>query len=244
MGPRRTSLSAALKLIMIARSDRQRKCVDGEVTGSAEPFLPLRLSLPALKGAAQHCRGCELYKCATQAVLGEGRPSSIIMLVGEQPGDQEDIQGKPFVGPAGRMLDRALDEVEIDRENVYITNAVKHFKFTARGKRRIHGKPNAREIRACRPWLDAELEIVKPQILVALGATAAQALFGVKFRVSIQRGQLVQSPLAPWCMATVHPSSLLRAPNDASRREAYAAFVSDFKVAAAQYRKVLRAALK
>lgn len=157
------------------------------------------------------------------------------MFVGEQPGDQEDLQGKPFVGPAGRIFDKALVEAGIYREDVYVTNAVKHFKFTARGKRRMHSKPNAREVKACRPWLEAELEVVKPDLLVALGATAAQSMFGAAFRVSVQRGKPIESELAPWCMATVHPSSLLRAPDDASRRAAYAEFVRDLKVVATQY---------
>ena len=162
------------------------------------------------------------------------------MFVGEQPGDQEDLQGRPFVGPAGRMFDKALEEIGIDREDVYVTNAVKHFKFTARGKRRMHSKPSAREVKACRPWLEAELEVVKPELLVALGATAAQSLFGSAFRVSKQRGKPIVSDLAPWCMATVHPSSLLRAPDDASRRSAYAEFVRDLKVVAKQYQRVAK----
>jgi uracil-DNA glycosylase len=229
---------------MIANSGSRRTCRDEGVTGSAGPFLPLRLSLPALRKAAQDCRGCGLYKCATQAVCGEGRRTSRIMLVGEQPGDQEDLQGRPFVGPAGQMLDKALNEVGIDRDEVYLTNAVKHFKFTSRGKRRIHGKPNAREIRACRPWLDAELEIVQPQLLIALGATAAQALFGPKFRVSVQRGKAIDSPLARWCMATVHPSSLLRAPDAAAKRAAYQAFVQDLRTVAVAFKSLRKPILR
>jgi DNA polymerase len=221
---------------MIARSNRS------DTPGTAEPFLPVRLTLSAMRQAVQHCRGCDLYKQATQAVFGEGKRDAIIMMVGEQPGDQEDRQGKPFVGPAGRMLDEALADVDIDREDVYVTNAVKHFKFVPRGKRRIHGKPNSREIRACRPWLEAELAIVKPQMLIALGATAAQALFGPQFRVSKQRGKPFESELAPWCMATVHPSSLLRAPDEAARRQAWSDFLRDFKVIARKYHQLMKVA--
>jgi DNA polymerase len=220
---------------MIARADR-----DLPTPGTAEPFLPERISLPALRVAVQGCRGCELYKNATQAVFGEGTRRPSIMFVGEQPGDQEDLQGKPFVGPAGRMFDKALAEAGIDRDKVYVTNAVKHFKYTARGKRRMHSKPNAREIRACRPWLEAELHVVQPDMLVAMGATAAQSMFGPSFRVSVQRGIPIESALAPWCMATVHPSSLLRAPDDASRRAAYAAFVRDLKVVAKHHNRLAK----
>ena len=169
----------------------------------------------------QGCRGCDLYKNATQAVFGEGpRAGKVtIMFVGEQPGDQEDRQGKPFVGPAGRMLSEALEKAGIDRNEVYVTNAVKHFKFTMRGKRRLHSKPSAREVKACKPWLEAEIEVLKPQMLIALGATAAQSLFGPTFRVTKQRGKPFGSAWAEWCMATVHPSSLLRAPDEQARRE-------------------------
>ena len=199
----------------------------------ARQYLPRRLSLPTLRAAVQDCRGCDLYRHATQAVFGEGRRSAMIMFVGEQPGDQEDKQGRVFVGPAGRMLDKALEEVGIDRTQIFLTNAVKHFKFTTmgRGKRRLHSKPSSREVNACRPWLEAELEVVKPQMLVALGATAAQALFGPKFSVTRERGRVIErSDLAPWCMATVHPSSLLRAPDARARRQAWDGFVSDLKV--------------
>src|SRR5215204_496938 len=164
-----------------------------ELARGAEPFVPPTTSLRALAEAAQGCRGCDLYRHATQAVLGEGRRRARIMLIGEQPGDQEDIQGHPFVGPAGALLDKALIEAGIDRKQVYVTNAVKHFKWEPRGKRRIHKKPNAREIAACRPWLEAELEVVKPDVLVCLGASAAQALLGREFRVSQQRGEFVES---------------------------------------------------
>src|SRR5438552_17492909 len=170
---------------------------------SAAAYLPARLSLKALREAVQGCRGCPLYANATQAVLGEGARESEVMLVGEQPGDQEDRQGRPFVGPAGRLLDEALEEAGIDRTKTYVTNAVKHFKWQARGNRRIHQKPNWSELTACRPWLDAELEVVKPRVLVCLGATASQALLGRDFRVTRQRGVPVDSPLAEYVVATI-----------------------------------------
>jgi uracil-DNA glycosylase len=206
---------------------------------SARPFLPAKLTLMNLRQAAHTCRGCDLYINATQAVFSEGPKSARLMLVGEQPGDQEDLQGRPFVGPAGRMLDAALEDVGIHREDVYLTNSVKHFKFTPRGKRRIHSKPNAREVRACRPWLEAEMQVVKPKMVVALGATAAQTLYGPSFRVSTQRGQVFGSEWAAWNMATVHPSSLIRAPDEDARRAAWEAFVDDFRVVAKQYRLVM-----
>ena len=177
---------------------------------SAEPFLPKRLTLPALGEAVQHCRGCRLYADATQAVFGEGRRSARVMLVGEQPGDQEDRAGAPFVGPAGQLLDRALDEAGIDRKETYVTNAVKHFKWKARGQRRIHDKPSWSEQLACRPWLDAELAVVEPEVLVLLGATAAQTLLGRSFRVTRDRGRVPQSDLAKTVIATIHPSAILR----------------------------------
>jgi DNA polymerase len=191
-----------------------------------------------LAQAADGCRGCDLYKTATQAVFGEGPRDAPLMLVGEQPGDQEDLAGKPFVGPAGRMLDRGLAEVGIERRQVYVTNAVKHFKWVPRGKRRLHAKPSAREVRACQPWLIRELEVVRPKMLVALGSTAAQSLFGGGFKVMSQRGEVSPSDLAPWAMATVHPSSLLRAPDDEARRRAFEAFVADLRVAAEALRKI------
>jgi uracil-DNA glycosylase family protein len=197
-----------------------------EVTGSAAVHLPDRLSLPALHEAAQTCRGCDLYRDATQAVFGEGARAADVMLVGEQPGDSEDKEGRPFVGPAGRLLDRALEDSGIDRSATYVTNVVKHFKWQGRGKRRIHQKPNWTEIAACRPWLDAELEVVQPRVLVCLGATAAQALLGRDFRVSRSRGELVDSPLAEVVTATVHPSAILRAED---RETEYEAFVADLK---------------
>src|ERR687896_1960562 len=193
---------------------------------SAADFLPERRSLPALREAAAGCQGCRLYANATQTVFGEGPGAAEVVMVGEVPGDREDLEGKPFVGPAGRLLDEALEEAGIDRSKVYVTNVVKHFKFTRRGKRRIHKKPAAEEIGACRPWLDAELEVVKPKALVCLGATAAQALLGRQFRVSRQRGVPVESPLAPVVMATVHPSSILRADD---REAEMALFVEDLR---------------
>jgi uracil-DNA glycosylase len=202
-----------------------------ELPWDATPFLPAERSLEALREAAAGCRGCDLYVTGTQTVFGEGSRQSQVMFVGEQPGDQEDRAGQPFVGPAGRVLDEALEEVGIDRSTVYVTNAVKHFKWLARGKRRIHSKPNAREIRACRPWLSSELEEVKPRVLVTLGATAAQALLGATFRVTQQRGQALENTgLAPYVVATVHPASILRALDDASRESERQAFVSDLRV--------------
>ena len=195
---------------------------------SAEPFLPKRLTLPALVEAVQHCRGCPLYANATQAVFGEGRRSARVMLVGEQPGDQEDRAGTPFVGPAGQLLDRALDEAGIDRTETYVTNAVKHFKWKARGKRRIHDKPSWSEQLACRPWLDAELAVVKPEVLILLGATAAQTLLGRSFRVTRDRGRLPQSELAKTVIATIHPSAILRSRD---RDEMFSGLVDDLALA-------------
>ena len=199
-------------------------------TETAESLVPERPSLSRLREAAAGCRACPLWKTGTQTVFGEGLTKAEIVFVGEQPGDREDREGRPFVGPAGRVLDEALDEVGIDRRLAYVTNAVKHFKWEGRGKRRIHQKPNAEELAACRPWLDAELSVLRPQVLVALGATAAQSLLGRGFRVTKQRGVPVESDLAPNVLATVHPSSILRAPDEAARREAYAAFVADLQV--------------
>jgi uracil-DNA glycosylase len=193
---------------------------------TAAEYLPDRLSLPALRDAAAVCHGCDLWRAATQTVFGEGARDAEVMFVGEQPGDQEDQQGRPFVGPAGRMLDKALDEVGIDRTHVYVTNAVKHFKWQPRGKRRLHQKQNWAEMTACRPWLEAELDVVKPRVLVALGATAAQALLGRQFRVTKQRGELVDSPLAEFVTATIHPSAILRAED---RDAEYAGFVADLE---------------
>jgi uracil-DNA glycosylase family protein len=198
----------------------------GTEPGTAAPFLPDRKTLPALREAAAGCRGCHLWRVGTQTVFGEGRAGAVAMFVGEQPGDYEDRQGRPFVGPAGRLLDEALEQAGIDRESIYVTNVVKHFKWQARGKRRIHAKPNWAEMTACMPWLEAELAVVKPRVLVCLGATAAQALLGRDFRVSRRRGELVDSPLAEHVTATVHPSSILRADDRDAEMEA---FVADLK---------------
>jgi uracil-DNA glycosylase family protein len=192
---------------------------------------PETKSISALTSVAKKCTACPLYKNATQTVFGEGPKSARMMLVGEQPGDYEDVKGKPFVGPAGKLLDRALDEAGIDRTQVYVTNTVKHFKWEPRGKRRIHKKPSARDIAACRPWLEAELRAVQPHVLVCLGSTAAQAIFGPQFRVTKQRGEVLESSFAQRTVATVHPSALLRAPDDETRHREYALFVNDLRVA-------------
>src|SRR6267378_7980669 len=186
--------------------------------GSAKEFFPNKITLPSLKEAAADCKACDLWKRGTQTVFGEGRKRATVVFVGEQPGNEEDLSGKPFVGPAGRLFDNALIEAGIDRSQTYVTNVVKHFKWEPRGKRRIHKKPNAGEISACRPWLDAEIQLVKPRAIVCLGATAAQALLGRQFKVTAHRGEFITSSLAPLVMATVHPSSLLRAPDDETRR--------------------------
>lgn len=197
-----------------------------EVPG-AERFLPARHSLPTMRAAIPSCRGCTLYRDATQAVFGEGTSTARVFLIGEQPGDSEDLAGEPFVGPAGRLLDEALEHAGIPRRAAYITNAVKHFKFTRRGKRRIHDKPTRYEVEACRPWLDAELETVAPDIVVLLGATAAQTLLGPKFRVTQSRGQDLKTALAEHTIATVHPASVLRAPDEKRRRQAREDFFAD-----------------
>ena len=205
-------------------------------TPTARPFLPERKSLSSLARAAASCRGCGLWKTGTQTVFGEGRRRAAVMLVGEQPGDREDLAGRPFVGPAGRILDTALEEAGIDRDEVYVTNAVKHFKWKARGKRRIHDKPSWTEVQACLPWLEAELEVIRPEVLVPLGATAAQALLGRDFRVTRQRGEPIESNLAPAVVATIHPSAVLRERDDESRREALESLTEDLKVVAALLR--------
>ena len=197
-------------------------------------LIPPRPSLKSVRDVARGCRACHLYRHATQTVFGEGPRTAEVMLVGEQPGDAEDLAGHPFVGPAGKLLDRALAEAGIDRAKVYVSNVVKHFKFEPRGKRRIHARPNGAEIAACRPWLETEIALVKPRVLVCLGATAAQALLGNTFRVSQQRGRFVASSLAPRVTATVHPSSILRAPDDDSRREEMRRFVVELKRVAAE----------
>ncbi len=200
-------------------------------TGSAADLIPPKPSLPDLQHAARNCQACDLWKGATQTVFGEGAPRATVMMIGEQPGDQEDRKGHPFVGPAGRVLDQALAAAGIDRSEVYVTNVVKHFRWAPaeRGKRRIHKKPRDSEIRACRPWLDAELAVVKPQVLVCLGASAAQALLGKDFRVTRKRGKLIESTLAPYVIATVHPSSVLRAQDDDSRHAQMSAFIDDLR---------------
>ncbi|HEY3129780.1 MAG TPA: UdgX family uracil-DNA binding protein [Acidobacteriota bacterium] len=196
---------------------------------SEPPKIPPKPSIPKLRQAAADCRACDLWKRGTQTVFGEGISRAFVMVVGEQPGDQEDLQGRPFVGPAGKLLDKVLEQIGIDRAQVYVTNVVKHFKWEPRGKRRIHKKPNAAEIAACRPWLEAEIAVVNPKVIVCLGATAAQALLGKQFRVSRQRGEFIPSPLAPFVMATVHPSSLLRAPDEETRRLELKRFMEDLK---------------
>jgi DNA polymerase len=192
-------------------------------------LLPEQPTLSAVREVALGCKACDLYKRGTQTVFGEGPKRAEVMLVGEQPGDAEDLAGHPFVGPAGRLLDKGLVEAGIDRSLVYVTNVVKHFKWEPRGKRRIHSKPNAAEISACRPWLETEIALVKPRVLVCLGATAAQALLGKTFKVSRQRGEFVPSSLAPLVTATVHPSSILRARDDEARRKEMDQFVDDLK---------------
>jgi uracil-DNA glycosylase len=198
----------------------------------ATPFLPQRPSLKALKEAARECRGCHLWRPATQTVSGEGRRASRLMLVGEQPGDREDLAGKPFVGPAGRELDRGLEAAGIERRDAYLTNVVKHFKFEERGRRRIHQTPKRFEIDACMPWLRAELDVVKPEALVLLGAVAAKALLGSSFKVTQHRGELLDSDLAPIVSATIHPSAILRQRDDAARAREREAFAADLRVVA------------
>lgn len=201
--------------------------------GAAAAPVPARPTLPRLREAVHACRACDLWAEGTQAVFGEGAAAAEAMLVGEQPGDREDREGAPFVGPAGRVLDAALEEAGIARERVYVTNAVKHFHHTVRGKRRIHQRPEAVHVAACRPWLEAELAVVRPRVLVCLGAVAAQALLGSKVRVTRDRGRPLDSPLAPCTIVTVHPSSILRVPEERARREARAAFVEDLRAVAA-----------
>ena len=213
----------------VAIHNRNMRTDAEEFAQPAQP--PDSTSWSAVRDAAKDCKACHLYKRATQTVFGEGPKGATMMLVGEQPGDYEDVAGKPFVGPAGKIMDRALEEAGIDRSQVYVTNAVKHFKWEPRGKRRIHQKPNSREIAACSPWLEAELRIVKPKLVVAMGATAAQTIFGPSFRVTRERGKVLSSKLAPRVLATVHPSSLLRQPDEASREREYKHFVSDLRAA-------------
>jgi uracil-DNA glycosylase len=198
----------------------------------AEEWVPDEPNVERLREAAAACEGCDLWRNATQTVFGEGSEHARLMLVGEQPGDREDIEGRPFVGPAGRVLDAALERASIPRANVYVTNVVKHFRWVRRGKRRLHEKPNSQQVRACRPWLEAEVKVVRPRLIVLLGATAAQAVLGPSFRVTQQRGKVLETPLGPPGLATVHPSSILRALDDKSREEAMDAFVVDLEVAA------------
>ena len=209
---------------------------------TAAPLVPPRPTLPRLRAAAAGCRACDLWERGTQTVFGEGARQASVMLVGEQPGDREDLEGRPFVGPAGRLLDVCLERAGIDRGDAYVTNVVKHFKWEPRGKKRIHQKPNSSEIAACRPWLDAEIAVVRPRALVCLGATAAQALLGRAFRVTQNRGRFIPSSLAPLVTATVHPSSILRAPDDAARHAETDKFVRDLAVVAKALRSAARTA--
>jgi uracil-DNA glycosylase family protein len=199
------------------------------MSASAADFLPPKRNLTSLRQAAESCRGCDLWKDATQTVFGEGRARAELMLVGEQPGDREDHEGEPFVGPAGGLLDRALKEASIAREDIYLTNAVKHFKWRPRGKRRLHQTPRAAEVEACRPWLEAELETIHPRAVVALGATAAKSLFGSSVRVTRDRGRLLETPLAPIGAVTVHPSAILRVRDREERQDALAGLVEDLE---------------
>lgn len=196
---------------------------------SAAPLIPAEPTIPVLQEIAKGCRSCDLGEKATQTVFGEGAPTARFMFVGEAPGNDEDLAGKPFIGPAGQLFDRALVEAGIDRADAYVTNTVKHFKWEPRGKRRLHVKPNAREIAACVPWLQAEITAIRPEVVVCLGATAAQALLGKDFRVTQRRGEILQTDFAPIVIATVHPSSILRAPDPESRERQYMAFVEDLK---------------
>jgi uracil-DNA glycosylase len=199
-----------------------------ELTNTSE-YVPEHPTLHSLREAEQNCRGCDLYAHATQAVSGEGPHTARIIFIGEQPGDEEDRKGHPFVGPAGKLLDRALTDSGIDRSLLYVTNAVKHFKFEERGKRRLHKKPSGLEIRACRPWLEAELNLIQPQIIVCLGATAAQSIFGSTYRVTKERGQFVANSWAPHVTSTIHPSAILRAPDEEQRHSEYEKLVDDLK---------------
>ena len=206
-------------------------------TGSAAPFIPPHPTLESIREAVDGCRGCDLYKHATQGIAGEGPRRARLLLVGEQPGHEEDLAGRPFVGPAGQLLDRALAEAGLERGETYITNVVKHFKFTARGKRRIHEKPGAAEVEACRPWFQTELDLVQPEVVVALGATAARAILGPAFRITRDRGRFVPSPLAARVLATAHPSAVLRMPDEAARQEAMRQLVHDLGVVAKALRE-------
>jgi DNA polymerase len=231
--PRRTASRERARPRRVEEEARQASRSDAKGGArAAASFVPATRSLAALEDAAHGCRGCDLYKDATQVVFGAGPARARLVFVGEQPGDQEDRQGEPFVGPAGALLDRALADAGIPRSAVYVTNAVKHFKWEPRGKRRIHKKPRASEIAACRPWLEAELRAITPDVVVCLGATAAQSVFGAQFRLMQQRGTLLPSALSARTLATIHPSAVLRAPDAEGRREAYDLLVSDLKIAA------------
>jgi DNA polymerase len=217
----------------MAKRNGKRDADDGGGPASpngAADFLPAELSLPAARDAAAECRGCGLFRRATQTVFGEGAAHARIMLVGETPGDREDVVGRPFVGPAGQLLDRALDAAKIDRAAVYVTNVVKHFKWEPRGKRRLHKRPLPSEIAACMPWLRMEIDIVRPEIIVCLGATAGQALLGSRFSVTRERGRFLASSYAPFVLATLHPSALLRIREPEERREAFEDFVADLRI--------------
>ncbi len=212
--------------------DRKPPVNDAAGAATAAPFVPPTASLRVLSAAAHTCRGCDLYKTATQVVFGAGPRHARVVFIGEQPGDQEDRQGEPFVGPAGALFDKALADAGIPRKTAYVTNAVKHFKWEPRGKRRIHKKPRVSEVKACRPWLDAELQAIQPRIIVCLGATAAQAVFGSQFKLMQQRGKVLPTALGAQGLATIHPSAVLRATDAESRRNAYEMLVADLKIVA------------
>jgi DNA polymerase len=215
----------------MAKRERSRAAGDEATSpNGAADFLPAKPSLPAARAASAGCRGCALFRHATQTVFGEGEPRARIMLVGETPGDREDVVGRPFVGPAGQLLDRALHAAGVDRSAVYVTNVVKHFKWEPRGKRRLHKRPSPSEIAACMPWLNMEIELVRPEIIVCLGATAGQALFGKSFSVTRERGRFLASRHAPFVLATVHPSALLRIREPDERHEAFEHFVADLSL--------------
>ncbi len=214
--------------ISTSMATRRKPAVQAEL-----PLLVKPRGLEELAKQAKDCRNCDLWKCGTQTVFGEGNAHARLLFVGEQPGDKEDLEGRPFVGPAGNLLNTAFEQAGIDRNEVYVTNAVKHFKWEPRGKRRIHKKPNAAEVAACRPWLDGEIAAIQPEIVVCLGATAAQAIMGKSFRVTRQRGELLRSPEGYTVIATVHPSSILRAPDEDARHEEMRLFVDDLRKVAA-----------
>ena len=224
-------MKAAKQSRLVRQTTARRAGKSAVSTGSAADFIPPNPTLPKLRAAAMKCRGCELWTRGTQTVFGEGPARARVIIVGEQPGDQEDKAGHPFVGPSGRLLDRALEEAGIDRDDVYVTNAVKHFKWERGEKsaRRIHKKPNDAEIRACHPWLDEEIRLVKPDVVVCLGATAAQSIMGKAFKVTKERGRAVPAPFGGTVIASVHPSSVLRAPDPESRAQAERDFIADMK---------------